>query len=261
MVSFLLSTWHTLESSGKREPQLKNCLDQPGLWPSRWAIILISWLTDVGGPSPWWAGSSLANVPGLKMLAERASEQFSPLVSASALPWVPALTSSVTNCYLEVQDEISPFLPKLPLILVFTTATGSKVEQSILGRKQRPVASQKWAEKRRGKCAGGHTGCFPYLGYHRGAGSAVRGARVCILSVVDCVCLVLLNELRFPHMTHETRSLLEDERIERESTRWANTHSTKCLSFTGHPSLNTGAGPVCGSFCFRMMDSVVQTDA
>lgn len=24
---------------------------------------------------------------------------------------------------------------------------------------------------------------------------------------------------------------------------------------------NTGAGPVCGSFCFRMMDSVVQTDA
>lgn len=48
-------------------------------------------------------------------------------------------------------------------------------------------------------------GAFSYLGYHRGAGSAVRGARVRILSVVDCVCLVLLNELLFLHMTHETR--------------------------------------------------------
>lgn len=121
---------------------------------------------------------------------------------------------------------------------MFTTATGSKVEQSILGSKQRPAASQKWAEKLRGRCAGGLTGCSPHtLGITEEPGSVVRGAWVWISSVVDCVYLVLLNELPFPHMAHETRSPLEDERIKWESTRWANTYSTKCLSFTGHPSL------------------------
>lgn len=121
---------------------------------------------------------------------------------------------------------------------MFTTATGSKVEQSILGSKQRPAASQKWAEKLRGRCAGGLTECSPHtLGITEEPGSVVRDAWVWISPVVDCVCLVLLNELPFPHMTHETRSPLEDERIKWESTRWANTYSTKCLSFTGHPSL------------------------
>lgn len=104
-------------------------------------------------------------------------------------------------------------------------------------------------------------GASPTSGITEEPGSAVRGARVCILSVVDCVCLVLLNELHFPHMTHETRSLLEDERIERESTGEPIHTQQNIFPLQGILASNTGAGPVCGSSCFRMMDSVVHTDA
>lgn len=39
-LSVLLLLWHKLESHGKREPQLKRCLHQTGLWASLWTIFL-----------------------------------------------------------------------------------------------------------------------------------------------------------------------------------------------------------------------------
>lgn len=57
--SFLSSTWHNLESAGKRDPQLKNCLYQIDLGMCLQGHSL-SWLfIDRGGPSTLWATLSL----------------------------------------------------------------------------------------------------------------------------------------------------------------------------------------------------------
>lgn len=48
----LLSTWHTLESPGRRELQLKSCIDQIGLWPCLQEITLIGDLCGRAEPTP-----------------------------------------------------------------------------------------------------------------------------------------------------------------------------------------------------------------
>lgn len=123
---FSVSIWHNLKSSEKREPQLKNCLDQMSLWSSWWEIVLIN----------HWCGGAWATLGGtiprqslglccIRQLAEWAREptnkQESSMVPAlgSCLDpkpqwWMVTWTVSQTN----------PVLPKLLWSEYVISATG-----------------------------------------------------------------------------------------------------------------------------------------
>lgn len=57
------------------------------------------------------------------------------LTSASSfLPcWSSPVTPSVPNSHMEVWAEINPFLPRLPLVLVFCHSTRNAIQDRILG--------------------------------------------------------------------------------------------------------------------------------
>ena len=60
-----MSTWHKLESSEKKEPQLSYCPYQIGLWANLWCIFLID---------NWWGRAHITvsgAVPGLLVLLKK----------------------------------------------------------------------------------------------------------------------------------------------------------------------------------------------
>lgn len=95
---WFLSLWPKLELSEKRQPLLKKCPHQIGLWTHLWAIFLINdpcgrVKTIVGDATP-----GKGKKAGWASHGGQATNQLSPVASASVrasrfLPWTPCLTS------------------------------------------------------------------------------------------------------------------------------------------------------------------------
>lgn len=88
MCWLVLSTWHELESLGKRELPLRSCLHVIGLWSCLWDIS-DWWLIWEGPFYCWWCNPS-AGGPGLckqsswESQEKLANKLCSPMVSVSA---------------------------------------------------------------------------------------------------------------------------------------------------------------------------------
>lgn len=126
MFVYLFSaTWQKFALSGKREPELRNYLQQTGLWASFWLII------DVGGAGhfvwchPWASDPEMYKNVDWTSHGEETNKSHSFMVLLQFLPprfllWVPALASHSDSWWCERLSQINPFLPKSVLVSVFT---------------------------------------------------------------------------------------------------------------------------------------------
>lgn len=99
---WVLLIWHRLESSGKKESQLRNCLlHQASLWASPWGIFLIdNWC---------WRAQLTVGSTGMYKKAGWASQW---VVAVHGLCLVPALTLLNGQLSLGTVRWSKPFLPQ-----------------------------------------------------------------------------------------------------------------------------------------------------
>ena len=107
-------------SPGKREPQLKNCLNHTGLWASlRERVLTDDWCVraqpTVGVTIPRQVVLGCGRKPGER----KPGSQPLSNVPQCFLPWVPIVTSLRDGLRPGSLSQINPFLLRLLLVRVF----------------------------------------------------------------------------------------------------------------------------------------------
>lgn len=143
---YFSSTWHKLESPGKRETQLRRYPYQIMLYASLWNIFLINeWCGD---PSLVWALRPLGRWAWLYRKTIRLSHEdqavsivplcvFIPLHLFEFLLWLP----SNDGLWLGCVSQLNPSLPKLCSVMMFITGLESKLETTLKGCSANPLKS------------------------------------------------------------------------------------------------------------------------
>lgn len=128
-VYLFLATWQKFASSREREPQLRNYFQQTSLWARLWASFWL--IIDVGGQvtlcgdHPWASDPEMYKNVDWASHGEETNKSHSFMALFQFLPprfllWVPALASHSDSWWCESLSQISPFLPKSVLVIVFT---------------------------------------------------------------------------------------------------------------------------------------------